>query len=85
MFAKFLGTTASLVAGDFSGARASAVTKSRCRRIHYGGAIIGGVIGHALYPRQPKTTRARPTTTTRVVRPGIPATSPAGPREQNWR
>ena len=37
-----------------------------------GGAIIGGVIGHALSQGNRNTTRT--TTTTRVVRPGIPAT-----------
>jgi peptidoglycan hydrolase-like protein with peptidoglycan-binding domain len=40
-----------------------------------GGAIIGGVIGHAIGQQGQRTTRSNGTTrTTRVVRPAIPAT-----------
>lgn len=67
MFARFL-TTASVVAAlalvPAQRAKADAAE-------FLGGALIGGVIGHAIANGNRNTTR---TTTTRVVRPGIPAT-----------
>jgi peptidoglycan hydrolase-like protein with peptidoglycan-binding domain len=67
MFARFF-TTASVVAAlalvPAQRAKADAAE-------FLGGALIGGVIGHAIANGNRNTTR---TTTTRVVRPGIPAT-----------
>jgi len=66
MFAKFL-TSASLIAAL---AIAPADRAEADAADFIGGAIIGGVLGHALTQGQ----RPRPATGTRVVRPGIPAT-----------
>jgi peptidoglycan hydrolase-like protein with peptidoglycan-binding domain len=67
MFAKFL-TTASIVAA-LSLAPAERAEADAAEFL--GGALIGGVIGHALANQGNRNTT---TTTTRVVRPGIPAT-----------
>lgn len=67
MFARFL-TTASVAAAIalMPAERAEADAAE-----FIGGALIGGVIGHALSQQGQRTTR---TTPTRTVRPGIPAT-----------
>jgi peptidoglycan hydrolase-like protein with peptidoglycan-binding domain len=68
MIARFL-TSASLVAAL---ALVPAKQAEADAAEFIGGAIIGGVIAHALTQGNRNTTRT--TTTTRVVRPGIPAT-----------
>ncbi|MDG3040545.1 peptidoglycan-binding domain-containing protein [Roseicyclus marinus] len=68
MFARLM-TSASLIAAL---ALAPAERAEADAAEFIGGAIIGGVIGHALSQGNRNTTRG--TTTTRVVRPGIPAT-----------
>jgi peptidoglycan hydrolase-like protein with peptidoglycan-binding domain len=68
MFAKFL-TSASLIAAL---ALVPAERAEADAAEFLGGALIGGVIGHAIANGNRNNTRT--TTTTRVVRPGIPAT-----------
>ena len=69
MFARFL-TSASLVAAL---ALVPAERAEADAAEFLGGALIGGVIGHAIAQGNRNNTR-NTTTTTRVVRPGIPAT-----------
>ena len=68
MFARFL-TSASLIAAL---ALVPADRAEADAAEFLGGALIGGVIGHAI--AQGNRNNTRNTTTTRVVRPGIPAT-----------
>jgi len=68
MFARFLTTVS--VAAALALTPADRAEADAAEFI--GGAIIGGVIGHALGQQGQRTTRT--TTTTRVVRPSIPAT-----------
>jgi peptidoglycan hydrolase-like protein with peptidoglycan-binding domain len=70
MFARFL-TSASLIAAL---ALVPAERAEADAAEFLGGALIGGVIGHAIAQGNRNNTRPSTTTTTRVVRPGIPAT-----------
>ena len=70
MVAKFL-TTASIVAAL---ALVPAERAEADAAEFLGGALIGGVIGHAIAQGNRNNVRPGTTTTTRVVRPGIPAT-----------
>lgn len=70
MFARFL-TSASLIAAL---ALVPAERAEADAAEFLGGALIGGVIGHAIAQGNRNTVRPNTTTAPRVVRPGIPAT-----------
>ncbi len=69
MFAKIFTTTSLIAALALVPAQEAEADAAE----FIGGAIIGGVIGHAIGSGATRTTRGT-TTTTRTVRPGIPAT-----------